>query len=41
VLGDVGDVSGTRSCFAPEAAEGVDEYLLDVARERRHGNWVD
>ena len=40
VLGDAGDVSGARSCFAPEAAEGVDEYLLNVARQRRQGDWV-
>ena len=40
VLGDAGDISGARFCFAPEAAEGVDQYLLDVARERRRGHWV-
>jgi NAD(P)-dependent dehydrogenase (short-subunit alcohol dehydrogenase family) len=40
VLGDANDVSGARTCFAPEAAEGMDEYLLDVARKRRQGQWV-
>jgi NAD(P)-dependent dehydrogenase (short-subunit alcohol dehydrogenase family) len=40
VLGDAGDVSGARTCFAPEAAGGMDEYLLDVARKRRQGQWV-
>jgi NAD(P)-dependent dehydrogenase (short-subunit alcohol dehydrogenase family) len=40
VLGDAGDVSGARTCFAPEAAEGMDQYLLNVARKRRAGQWV-
>jgi hypothetical protein len=40
VLGDAGDVSGARTCFAPEAAGGMDEYLLDVARKRHQGQWV-
>ena len=40
VLGDEGDVSGSRTCFAPEAADGMDAYLLDVARKRRQGQWV-
>jgi NAD(P)-dependent dehydrogenase (short-subunit alcohol dehydrogenase family) len=40
VLGDENDVGGARTCFAPEAAEGADEYLLDVARKRRRGEWV-
>jgi NAD(P)-dependent dehydrogenase (short-subunit alcohol dehydrogenase family) len=40
VLGDEGDVSGARNCFNPDAAAGVDAYLLDVARKRRRGEWV-
>jgi NAD(P)-dependent dehydrogenase (short-subunit alcohol dehydrogenase family) len=37
VLGDAGDVSGAKTCFNPDAAAGVDDYLLDVARRRRAG----
>ncbi len=40
VLGDEGDASGARTCFHPEMADGVDEYLLNVARKRRNGEWV-
>lgn len=40
VLGDDGDVSGATNCFNPLAAEGVDAYLLNVARKRRSGEWV-
>lgn len=40
VLGDEGDVSGAKCCFHPEAAKGNDEYLLNVARRRRSGEWV-
>jgi len=40
VLGDEGDVSGAKCCFHPEAAKGNDEYLLNVARKRRSGEWV-
>lgn len=40
VLGDDGDVSGARTCFAPEYAAGADEYLVNVARKRRQGEWV-
>jgi hypothetical protein len=40
VLGDEGDASGARTCFHPEAAVGNDEYLLNVARRRRRGEWV-
>jgi NAD(P)-dependent dehydrogenase (short-subunit alcohol dehydrogenase family) len=40
VLGDEGDVSGAKYCFHPEAAKGNDEYLLNVARRRRSGEWV-
>ena len=32
------DVSSARTGFAPEDAEGVDEYLLSVARQRREGH---
>jgi NAD(P)-dependent dehydrogenase (short-subunit alcohol dehydrogenase family) len=40
VLGDEGDASGARTCFAPEAATEMDAYLLNVARKRRDGEWV-
>ncbi len=40
VLGDEGDASGAKTCFHPEAAKGNDEYLLNVARRRRRGEWV-
>lgn len=40
VLGDEGDVSGAKYCFHPEAAKGNDDYLLNVARKRRSGEWV-
>lgn len=40
VLGDEGDVSGARNCFAPEKAAGMDEYLVNVARKRRQNQWV-
>ncbi len=40
VLGDQGDISGAKTCFNPEAAAAVDEYLLNVARKRRAGEWV-
>lgn len=40
VLGDQGDASGARSCFNPDAAKNNDDYLLNVARRRRGGEWV-
>lgn len=40
VLGDEGDVSGAKNCFNPDAADGVEDYLLNVARKRRSGEWV-
>ncbi|MFE8035157.1 SDR family NAD(P)-dependent oxidoreductase [Thiohalocapsa marina] len=40
VLGDENDRNGAQHCFDPEAAEGYDAYLLDVARKRRRGEWV-
>src|SRR5262249_36821615 len=40
VLGDAHDVSGAKNCFNPDVADGVDEYLLNVARRRRGGEWV-
>lgn len=40
VLGDEGDLNGAKYCFHPEAAKGNDEYLLNVARRRRSGEWV-
>jgi len=40
ILGDDSDVSGATYCFSPAAKKEVDEYLLNVARERRKGNVV-
>jgi NAD(P)-dependent dehydrogenase (short-subunit alcohol dehydrogenase family) len=40
VLGDQGDVSGAKTCFNPDAAAGVEQYLLNVARKRQSGEWV-
>lgn len=40
VVGDEADRSGARNCFNPETAKAMDEYLLDVARKRRSGEWV-
>ena len=40
ILGDEADVSGAKTCFHPDAAEGVDGYLLNVARKRRAGGGV-
>jgi hypothetical protein len=37
VLGDQGDILGAKTCFNPDFAAGVDDYLLDVARRRRSG----
>jgi NAD(P)-dependent dehydrogenase (short-subunit alcohol dehydrogenase family) len=39
VFGDDSDLNGAKHCFHPEAAKGVDEYLLNVARKRRGGQW--
>ncbi len=40
VLGDEGDLTIAKYCFHPEAAKVNDEYLLNVARKRRSGQWV-
>lgn len=40
VLGDQGDLSGAKTCFNPDAAAEVEDYLLKVARKRRSGEWV-
>jgi hypothetical protein len=40
VLGDQGDLSGAQICFNPNAAATVEDYLLNVARKRRSGEWV-
>jgi len=40
VLGDQVDVSGAKHCFDPDAAATIDDYLLNVARRRRGGEWV-
>jgi hypothetical protein len=40
VLGDQADVLGARYCFNPDLAAAQDDYLLNVARKRRRGEWV-
>ncbi len=40
VLGDANDVSGAKTCFDPDTAQHADDYLLDVARQRRSGTWA-
>ncbi len=40
VLGDEADALGARNCFNPEASKYVDDYLLNVARKRRSGEWA-
>jgi NAD(P)-dependent dehydrogenase (short-subunit alcohol dehydrogenase family) len=40
VLGDKADLTGAKTCFNPDIAAGVDDYLLDVARKRRSGKWA-
>jgi NAD(P)-dependent dehydrogenase (short-subunit alcohol dehydrogenase family) len=40
VLGDDVDREGAKNCFNPEVAKVMDDYLLNVARKRRSGEWV-
>ena len=40
VLGDDSDLNSAKHAFDPDAAKGIDEYLLNVARKRRSGQWV-
>ena len=40
VLGDENDVTGAKFCFSPDAAKATDDYLLNVARKRRSGEWA-
>jgi NAD(P)-dependent dehydrogenase (short-subunit alcohol dehydrogenase family) len=40
VLGDAGDLDGAKTCFHPEAAGAIDDYLLNVARKRKRGEWA-
>jgi len=40
VLGDQGDANAAKNCFDPGVARGVDDYLLNVARKRKSGEWV-
>jgi NAD(P)-dependent dehydrogenase (short-subunit alcohol dehydrogenase family) len=40
VFGDEGDASGARICFHPDSATDMDDYMLNVARKRRRGEWV-
>lgn len=37
VYGDENDADGARICFSPEAADGLDQYFLGVAHQRRQG----
>ncbi len=40
IFGDDADADGASNCFAYEKREGMDYYLLNVARERRKGNLI-
>jgi len=40
VLGDENDVLGAKQCFNPDSAAAMDDYLLNVARKRRGGEWI-
>jgi len=40
VLGDEADASGATNCFNPDSSEFADNYLLNIARRRRSGDWV-
>lgn len=40
ILGDAGDEEGSRNCFNPSMAEGLDDYFLNVARTRRKGKLI-
>ena len=39
-LGSEADAFAAKVCFNPEAAAAVDDYLLEVARKRRKGEFV-
>jgi NAD(P)-dependent dehydrogenase (short-subunit alcohol dehydrogenase family) len=39
VFGDEVDLSAAKICFNPDVAPGTDEYMLNVARKRRRGEW--
>jgi hypothetical protein len=36
----LGDVVGAKYGFNPDAAKFCDDYLLNIARKRRSGEWV-
>ena len=40
VLGDQNDILGAKHCFDPDSAAAMDDYLLNVARKRRSGEWI-
>ncbi len=40
IFGDKSDEEGAKSCFHPDAAEGIDAYFLNVARVRSTGKLV-
>jgi NAD(P)-dependent dehydrogenase (short-subunit alcohol dehydrogenase family) len=40
IFGDDPDLDGAKNCFHADYEKYVDEYLLNVARERRKGRWT-
>lgn len=40
IFGDDSDVSGSKSCFSDDCQEIPDQYLLNIARQRRSGKMV-
>lgn len=40
VLGDEQDATGAKHCFDPDFAAAMDDYLLNIARKRRGGEWI-
>jgi len=40
VLGDAVDAVSAKNCFDPDRAAELENYLLDVARQRRSGVWI-
>lgn len=39
ILGE-SDRGGAKTCFDPAANAGIDQYLIDIARRRRAGEWA-
>ena len=40
IFGDDGDISGSKNCFNDDCQEIPDQYLLNIARQRRTGNFI-